>query len=205
MEEDSVNKNEFVDLVAERLETNRKAAAEAVEAVFDTVKSEVAKGERVAISGFGIFESIQRKARQARNPLDGSLVDVKAKLVPKFRPGTDFKSFVENPVDALKKAREGAKSAPAKTTEAAKKTTQAAKSTASAAKKTTTTAAKKASTAAKKSTSTAAKKASTTAKKTTAKTTSAPAKKAPAKKAPAKTTAKKAPAKKAPAKKASTS
>lgn len=178
-----MNKNEFVDLVAERLETNRKAAAEAVEAVFDTVKSEVAKGERVAISGFGIFESIQRKARQARNPLDGSLVDVKAKLVPKFRPGTDFKSFVENPVDALKKAREGAKSAPAKTTEAARKTTQAAKSTATAAKKTTTTAAKKASTAAKKSTSAAAKKttAKTTAKKTPAKKT--PAKKPAAKKA----------------------
>jgi DNA-binding protein HU-beta len=177
-----VNKNDLVGAVAERLETSRKAAEDAVEAVFDTIKEEVAKGERVAISGFGIFEQIQRKARQARIPSDGSIVDVKAKLVPKFKPGASFKDFVNNPVDALKKATESAKSAPAKTTEAAKKTTNAAKSTATAAKKTTSTAAKKTTSAAK--------------------STASAAKKAPAKKAPAKTTAKKAPAKKAPAKKA---
>ena len=40
-----MNKNEFVDRVAARLETNRKVASDAVEAVFDTIKSEVAKGE----------------------------------------------------------------------------------------------------------------------------------------------------------------
>ncbi len=205
-----MNKNEFVDRVAERLETNRKAAADAVEAVFDTIKSEVAKGERVAISGFGIFEQIQRKARTARNPFDGSLIKVNAKAVPKFKPGADFKAFVENPVEALKKARDSAKAAPAKageaatgaakkTTEAAKKTSAAAKSTASAAKKTTASTAKKASTAAKSTASSAGKTTSTATKKAPAKKAST-AKKAPAKK----TTAKKTTAKKAPAKKATT-
>jgi DNA-binding protein HU-beta len=181
-----VNKNDLIGAVAERLETSRKAAEDAVEAVFDTIKEEVAKGERVAISGFGIFEQIQRKARQARIPSDGSIVDVKAKLVPKFKPGASFKDFVNNPVDALKKATDSAKSAPAKTTEAAKKTSAAAKKTTTTAAKKTTTAAKSTATAAKKTTSTAAKKTST-------------AKKAPAKKAPA---TKKAPAKKTAAKKA---
>ncbi|HPJ19847.1 MAG TPA: HU family DNA-binding protein, partial [Actinomycetota bacterium] len=62
-----MNKSELIEKVAQRLQdsrkeaedaikTSRKDAAEAVEAVLETIKSEVAKGERVAISGFGIFE-----------------------------------------------------------------------------------------------------------------------------------------------------
>ncbi len=214
----NVNKNEFIGAVAERFDNDRKAAQQAVDAVLDTIKQEVAKGEKVALSGFGIFEKSLRNARTARNPQDGSLIKLKAKNVPKFRAGAEFKEFVENPRAALKKAREAAKKAPARTTAAAKKTTTAAKKTTATAAKTAATAsktaAKKTTTAAKKApakTTTAAKKTTTAAKKAPAKTTAAAkkapakttaaAKKAPAKKAPAKTTAaKKAPAKKAPAK-----
>jgi DNA-binding protein HU-beta len=187
--EENVNKSELIEEVANRLEANRKAAADAVEAVLETIKHEVAKGEKVSISGFGIFEKIQRNARTARNPFDGSTIKVKAKSVPKFKPGAEFRSFVENPRAALKKAQASAKKA--QTAAAAKKTTATAKKTAT-----------KAAAPAKKATATAAQKTTAAAKKTTTAAKKAPAKKAPAKKAPAKTTAaKKAPAKKAPAKK----
>ena len=73
-----MNKSELIEKVAQRLQdsrkeaedaikTSRKDAAEAVEAVLETIKSEVAKGERVAISGRD-FEKIQRNARTARKP-----------------------------------------------------------------------------------------------------------------------------------------
>ncbi|GAA1162794.1 HU family DNA-binding protein [Nocardioides aquiterrae] len=173
-----VNKSELVELLAARFEGNKKAASYALESVLDTITREVAKGEKVAITGFGSFEKRVREARWVRNPQTGARIKAKKTAVPKFTAGADLKNVVS-----------GAKKLPKLTL-----TTSSA-------------AAKKAAAPAKKAAATAAKKATPAKKTTTAKTAakkapaakSAPAKKAPAKKA---ATAKKAPAKKAPAKKA---
>jgi DNA-binding protein HU-beta len=89
-----VNKAELIDAIAVRLGDNRKTASEAVEAVVDTITRTVARGEKVAITGFGIFEKIERAARVARNPATGAKVRVKKTSVPKFRPGTQLKAVV---------------------------------------------------------------------------------------------------------------
>lgn len=162
-----MNRSELVEAVAERLEVRRQEAADAVEAVIETIKAEVAKGEKVAISGFGIFEQFQRSARTMKSPFDGRTIKVKAKPVPKFKAGAEFKAFVENPRAALKKAQASAKKAQASAKKAPAKTAAAAKKTTTAAK--------------------------TAAKKAPAK---APAKKAPAKTAAKKAPAKKTAAKK---------
>ena len=156
-----MNKAELIDSIAGRL-GDKRAASEAVEAVIDTITRTVAKGEKVAITGFGIFEKVERAARVARNPATGAKVKVKKTSVPKFRPGTQLKAVVSG---ALKLAP--AKAAPAKA--AAKKAAPAKKAVA-----------KKAAPAKK----VAAKKAAPAraAKKVTAKK-AAPAKKAAAKKA----------------------
>ncbi|WP_310962819.1 HU family DNA-binding protein [Nocardioides terrisoli] len=181
-----MNKSQLIDALAARYEGNRKAAAHALESVLDTITREVAKGEKVAITGFGSFEKRVREARMVRNPRTGERIRAKKKAVPKFSPGADLKAVVS-----------GAKKLPKLSLEKAKAQPAAAKKTAAAAKKTATSAAASAKKAATKKAP--AKKAP--AKKAPAK--KAPAKKAPAKKAPAKKApAKKAPAKKAPAKKA---
>jgi DNA-binding protein HU-beta len=178
-----VNKSQLIDTLAARFEGNRKQAAHALESVLDTITREVAKGEKVAITGFGSFEKRVRDARWVRNPRTGERIKAKKTAVPKFNAGADLKAVVS-----------GAKKLPKLSLAAA---STAGRSASGAAKKATGTA-KKA--PAKKATATksAAKKApakKTAAKKTAAKTTTA--KKAPAKKA----TAKKAPAKKSTAKK----
>jgi DNA-binding protein HU-beta len=181
-----VNKAELIEAIAARIGDKRTATA-AVEAVVDAVTTAVAKGEKVAIAGFGVFEKVDRAARIARNPATGAQVKLKATSVPKFRPGQGFKDVVSG----AKKLAPVARATVAKTVgKAAPVTKKAAPAKKAAAKKAP---AKKA--PAKKA---AAKKAP--AKKAPAK--KAPAKKAPAKKAPAKKAAKRAPAKKAPAKKA---
>ncbi|GAB2751388.1 HU family DNA-binding protein [Nocardioides pakistanensis] len=213
-----MNKSQLIDTLATRFEGNRKQAAHALESVLDTITREVAKGEKVAITGFGSFEKRVRDARWVRNPRTGERIKAKKTAVPKFNPGADLKAVVSGAkklpkltisaatgtaraaAGSAKKAapakKTATKAAPAKKT--ATKTAAATKST--AAKKTTTKAAPAKKTATK---STAAKK---TATKSTAK--KAPAAKAPAKKtttakkAPAKKTATKSTAKKAPAKKA---
>ncbi|CAA0131548.1 DNA-binding protein HU [Mycolicibacterium vanbaalenii] len=164
-----MNKAELIDVLTEKLGSDRRQATAAVENVVDTIVRAVHKGESVTITGFGVFEQRRRAARVARNPRTGETVKVKPTSVPAFRPGAQFKAVVSGaqrlPADgpAVKRgvtagstARKAAKKAPAKKA-AAKKAAPAKKAPA-----------KKA----------AAKKAAPAKK--------APAKKAPAKKAPAK-------------------
>ncbi len=177
-----MNKSELIQALSSQFEGNKKHAQHALESVIDTITRQVAKGEKVAITGFGAFEKAVRPARMVRNPRTGERKRAKKTAVPKFRAGAEFKAVVA-----------GDKKLPAVAAAASPTKKTATKSTAkkSAAKKST---AKKSSPAKK-----AAKK--STAKKTAKKST---AKKSTAKKASAKKTAKKSsPAKKSTAKKTS--
>lgn len=189
-----MNKSQFIDALAARYEGNRKQAAHALESVLDTIAREVARGEKVAITGFGSFEKRVKAAGWARNPATGAKVRTKKKAVPKFNPGQDLKNIVSG-AKKLPKLTLAAATGPVKKAAApAKKATPAAP--AKAAAKKTTTVAKKAPAKATATKTTAAKKTTTAAKKAPAKATAAKttaAKKAPAKKT---TAAKKAPAKK---------
>jgi DNA-binding protein HU-beta len=172
-----VNKAQLIDKLSTQL-GSKKAATDAVDAVVDTITRAVASGERVAITGFGVFEKVARPARVGRNPRTGAAVKIKKTTVPKFKAGQGFKDVVSG-AKKLPKAAVSVARAATGTSAPAKKTT---------AKKTT---AKK--TAARKSTSKSA------AGRTLA--TKSPAKSAAAKKTAAKKLAKKSPAKKATARK----
>ena len=87
-----MNKAQLVKAVAEQL-GSRRAAAEAVNAVLDTITRNVVAGERVSVTGFGTFERVERSARFARNPQTGQRVKVKKTAVPRFRPGQSFKDL----------------------------------------------------------------------------------------------------------------
>jgi DNA-binding protein HU-beta len=187
-----VNKTQLVDALTARFDGNRKAAQQALEAVVDTITREVAKGEKVAITGFGSFEKRVRDARWVRNPRTGDRIKAKKTAVPKFTPGAELKAVVSGAkkLPKLVLPKPPAKRTTAGKTTAARATTSktAASKTAasgSAAKKTSTRSTATASkTAAAKST--ASRSTSSRATKTAAK---APAKKATARKAPARKTA----------------
>ncbi|MBB2903045.1 DNA-binding protein HU-beta [Kineococcus radiotolerans] len=159
-----MNKTEMVDALETRL-GGRKEATAAVEAVIELIQLTVAKGDKIAISGFGTFEKQARNARTGRNPRTGEAVKIKKTSVPRFRPGTAFKEIVSD-TKALR-AYQG---------ELKAKTTGTAPTAKTASKTTTKTASK-----------TATAKTATPAR--TAATKTAPAKTAPAKTAPARTTA----------------
>jgi len=184
-----VNKAELIDSIAGRL-GDKRTANEAVEAVIDTITRTVARGEKVAITGFGIFEKVERAARMARNPATGARVKVKKTSVPKFRAGTQLKAVVSG---ATKLGP--VKSAPAK---AAPARGRAASASAAGKKTAGKKAAAKKSTAKKASTARATKKA-TPAKRVTKATAkkAAPARKAAAKKSPAKAAGRKTATKRA--------
>lgn len=90
-----MNKKELAAAVSNRIGNgNLKDATEALDAVLDTIQAAVAKGEKVAILGFGSFEKQDRPAREARNPATGEPIKVAATSVPKFKAGADFKKQV---------------------------------------------------------------------------------------------------------------
>ena len=89
-----MNKSELIDALAARYEGNRKQAAHALESVLDTITREVAKGEKVAITGFGSFEKAVRNARWVRNPQTGERIKSKKKSVPKFSAGKELKDVI---------------------------------------------------------------------------------------------------------------
>lgn len=183
-----MNKAELVQQLEGQL-GSKKAAADALNAVIDTITRAVVKGEKVSITGFGTFEKVTRAARKGRNPRTGESVRIKRTNVPKFRPGATLKGYVADPKTLPKPEKPAKKTTTTAAKPAAKKTTAKA-ATKTTAKKTTAKAAPKKATATK-----------TAAKKTTAK---AAPKKAVTKKTTAtkaKTTAKKATTKKAAAKK----
>jgi DNA-binding protein HU-beta len=160
-----VNKAELIEALSGRL-GDRKSATAALDAVLAEIQNAVTKGDKVSITGFGVFEKRVRAARTARNPRTGESVKVKKTSVPAFRPGASFKELVA----AGKVPKVAKAAAPAK--KAAATATKAAPTKAVKAVKTTTV--KKAATTAKK----VSRAASTTPRTTTTARTAA--KKAPA-------------------------
>jgi DNA-binding protein HU-beta len=88
-----MNKRDLVDAISSRM-GDKRTATEAVNAVLDTIQETVASGDKVSITGFGVFEKQVRPARTARNPATGAAIKVPKTSVPKFRAGADFKAMV---------------------------------------------------------------------------------------------------------------
>lgn len=183
-----MNKSDLVELLSDQLGKTKKETADFVDAVLDTITARVAKGEKVSLSGFGVFEKQSRAARVGRNPRTGQTVRIKATSVPKFRPGVDLKQQVAGKKRPARKnaapattARKTATKAPVKKAAPAAKKVAPAKKAAPAARKTAAPVRKtavKAPVAKKTTTRTAtkapaARKTTTAAKKTTARKTTA--------------------------------
>src|SRR2546423_7861720 len=87
------NKAQLIEALSERL-GDKKVASQAVDGLVDIIIRTVNKGEKVNITGFGVFEKRARAARTARNPRTGEAVRVKKTNVPAFRAGTTFKDVI---------------------------------------------------------------------------------------------------------------
>jgi DNA-binding protein HU-beta len=101
-----VNKTQLVDQLAARFGGNRKAAAHALESVVDVITRSVSTGERVVITGFGVFERQVRSAGTARNPRTGEQVSTEEKFVPRFRAGSELKDIVAGTRELPKRVAE---------------------------------------------------------------------------------------------------
>jgi len=86
-----VTKQEFIERLAKKAKLSKKDARAVVDTALELIVDRVKRREKVTLTGFGTFEARQQKATQRINPQTGRRMNVPAKLVPKFRPGKQFK------------------------------------------------------------------------------------------------------------------
>ncbi len=89
-----MNKQELVDQVAETADLSKTKAQEVVEAIFDSIKKSLKKGDDVKLVGFGTFTVSERAATTGRNPRTGEAIAIAASKQPKFKPGKELKDAV---------------------------------------------------------------------------------------------------------------
>lgn len=89
-----MNKTELVDAIAKKAEASKDATKKMVDALQDVITDALAKGDNVALVGFGTFEVTEKAARTARNPKDGSPIQIAACKQPKFKVGKALKEAV---------------------------------------------------------------------------------------------------------------
>jgi DNA-binding protein HU-beta len=89
-----MNKTELIASVAAATGVTKKDAERIVNATFDTIAAQMAAGERVQISGFGIFEAKERQARVGRNPQTKATIEIPATTLPTFKPAKALKDTV---------------------------------------------------------------------------------------------------------------
>lgn len=89
-----MTKTELITAVAQHAGLDRKTVAAALDALTATITATVARGEDVTVIGFGRFEQVHKPARTGRNPQTGAPVEIPARDVPRFVPGSAFKEAV---------------------------------------------------------------------------------------------------------------
>jgi len=91
-----VTKQEFVDRVASKGNMSRREAADALDAVLESITDVLTGGGEINFTGFGKFSTQHRKERQGVNPRNPSQkVTIPAATVPKFSAGSSLKSAVK--------------------------------------------------------------------------------------------------------------
>ena len=89
-----MNKTELVAVVAEKAGLTKKDAERVVNATVDTIVQSLREGEKVQISGFGIFEVKSREARVGRNPRTKETIEIPATRLPAFKASKTLKDTI---------------------------------------------------------------------------------------------------------------
>ncbi len=94
----AMTKADIVEALYEKIGFSKKEAADLVELVFDTLKTTLANGQKIKISGFGNFVVREKRSRVGRNPQTGESIEISARRVLTFRPSQVLRAEVNGGV-----------------------------------------------------------------------------------------------------------
>ncbi|MBI5056766.1 MAG: integration host factor subunit alpha [Nitrospirae bacterium] len=90
-----MTKADLADRLYEKIGLPKKEAAAIVETLFESMKSILADGESIKITGFGTFLVRKKGSRRGRNPKTGTELEIEQRRVVTFKPSLQFKDLVE--------------------------------------------------------------------------------------------------------------
>ncbi len=90
-----MNKKDLVASMADAAGISKAAAEKSLNGMLGAVSGALAAGDKVTLVGFGTFSVVQRAARKAKNPRTGAMIDIPAKKVAKFKPGSKLADAVK--------------------------------------------------------------------------------------------------------------
>lgn len=89
-----MNKTELIAAVAEKSGLTKKDAERVINATVETMTEAMLQGDKVQLSGFGIFETKDRKARVGRNPSTKEAIEIPATRLPVFKASKTLKDII---------------------------------------------------------------------------------------------------------------
>lgn len=104
----TLSKGDLVDAIAKAADIPKTKADAALNALVDTVVTNVKSGNTVRVPQLGTWKRANRKARTARNPQTGATVKVPATKVPRFTPASGFKDSVAGKATTKKSSKKAA-------------------------------------------------------------------------------------------------
>lgn len=89
-----MNKTELIAAIAEKTELTKKDSEKALNAAVEAITAALVAGDKVQVSGFGMFETKTREARVGRNPQTGESMEIPASRVASFKASKTLKDAV---------------------------------------------------------------------------------------------------------------
>jgi DNA-binding protein HU-beta len=89
-----MTKQQLVDALSKETGLSKKNVDAFLDKMTTVITDKVAKGEKVAITGFGTFDLGKRAARRGRNPQNGDYINIPEMKMPRFRAGKKLKEAV---------------------------------------------------------------------------------------------------------------
>ena len=89
-----MNKTELIAAVAAKTGLTKKDAEKVVNATIESISESLVKGDKVNVSGFGIFEVKERAARTGLNPRTKETIQIPATKLPAFKASKTLKDAI---------------------------------------------------------------------------------------------------------------
>jgi|SRR5690242_8393285 len=91
--EDFVIKLDIVNAIVSKTNVSRTKAEQALETVFEAMKTALGRGERIELRRFGVFNVKPRKTGIGRNPRTGQQVNIPPGKAVRFKPGKELQAL----------------------------------------------------------------------------------------------------------------
>jgi DNA-binding protein HU-beta len=92
-----MNRADLIEAIADRVGITKAQAAASLETMINAMSACLKAREKVTLVGFGTFHAAERKPRMGRDPRTSEVIEIPARIVPRFKPGRQLVDKLNEP------------------------------------------------------------------------------------------------------------